>query len=131
MLQATNLGNWIYATGGHEAADDMGIDTRRCPLLTPMLAGCGFAGMITTFRLRSNGEGLELQAIAAAVIGGTALTGGIGSVVSVIGTLLIRRHRQRVMARIDANWFRFAIGALTVGGDPEHQLRARAQKMKI
>ncbi len=141
MLHATNLGNWIYATGGQrQAADDMGIDTRRVKLFCFMLCSlvAGFAGMITTFRLRSAlpslGEGLELQAIAAAVIGGTALSGGIGSVVGfVIGTLLIRViDNGLVMARIDANWFRFAIGALTIlAVILNTTLRARARSMKI
>ena len=140
MLHRTNLGNWIYATGGQrQAADDMGIDTRRVKLFCFMLCSflAGFAGMITTFRLRSAlpalGEGLELQAIAAAVIGGTALTGGIGSVVGfVVGTLLIRIiDNGLVMARIDANWFRMAIGVLTVLAVVLNtELRARARRMK-
>jgi simple sugar transport system permease protein len=140
MLHRSNVGNWIYATGGQrQAADDMGIDTRKvkifCFMLCSLLAG--FAGMITTFRLRSAlpslGEGLELQAIAAAVIGGTALMGGIGSVWGfVIGTFLIRFiDNGLVMARIDANWFRFAIGALTIlAVILNTTLRARARRMK-
>ncbi|MEO1016279.1 MAG: ABC transporter permease [Pseudomonadota bacterium] len=123
MLHRSNLGNWIYATGGaRQAADDMGINTRRVKLFCFMLCSflAGFAGMVTTFRLRSAlpslGEGLELQAIAASVIGGTALTGGIGSIAGfVIGNGLIRAiDNGLVMARIDANWFRLAIGTLTI-----------------
>lgn len=123
MLHFSNLGNWIYATGGQpQAASDMGINTRRVKMFCFMLCSflAGFAGMVTTFRLRSAlpalGEGLELQAIAAAVIGGTALTGGIGSLIGfIVGTGLIRViDNGLVMARIDANWFRFAIGALTI-----------------
>ena len=123
MLHFSNLGNWIYATGGQpQAAADMGVNTRRVKIFCFMLCSflAAFAGMITTFRLRSAlpalGEGLELQAIAAAVIGGTALTGGIGSVIGfIVGTGLIRViDNGLVMARIDANWFRFAIGALTI-----------------
>ena len=122
-LHYSNLGNWIFATGGQrQAAADMGIDTRRVKMFCFMLCSfmAGFAGMITTFRLRSAlpslGEGLELQAIAAAVIGGTALTGGIGSIIGfIVGTGLIRViDNGLVMARVDANWFRFAIGALTI-----------------
>ena len=122
-LHYSNLGNWIFATGGQrQAAADMGIDTRRVKMACFMLCSfmAGFAGMITTFRLRSAlpslGEGLELQAIAAAVIGGTALTGGIGSLIGfIVGTGLIRViDNGLVMARVDANWFRFAIGALTI-----------------
>jgi simple sugar transport system permease protein len=76
--------------------------------------------MVTTLRLRSAlpslGEGVELQAIAAAVIGGTSLMGGIGSMIGfIVGTGLIRViDNGLVMARIDANWFKFAIGALTI-----------------
>jgi len=123
MLHYSNLGNWIYATGGQpQAAADMGINTRRVKMFCFMLCSflAGFAGMVTTFRLRSAlpalGEGVELQAIAAAVIGGTSLMGGIGSMIGfIVGTGLIRViDNGLVMARIDANWFRFAIGALTI-----------------
>jgi simple sugar transport system permease protein len=140
MLHYSNLGNWIFATGGQrQAADDMGIDTRRVKLFCFMLCSflAGFAGMITTFRLKSAlpalGEGLELQAIAAAVIGGTSLTGGIGSVIGfVVGTGLIRViDNGLVMARIDANWFRFAIGALTiVAVILNSTVRQRARRMR-
>jgi simple sugar transport system permease protein len=106
-----------------------------CFMLCAFLAG--FAGMITTFRLRSAipslGEGLELQAIAAAVIGGTALTGGIGSLIGfIVGTALIRViDNGLVMGRIDASWFRFAIGALTIFAVILNiWLRRRAQKMQ-
>jgi len=123
MLHFSNLGNWIYATGGQpQAAADMGINTRRVKLFCFMLCSflAGFAGMVTTFRLKSAlpalGEGVELQAIAAAVIGGTSLMGGIGSMIGfIVGTGLIRViDNGLVMARIDANWFKFAIGALTI-----------------
>lgn len=140
VLHLSNLGNWIFATGGQsQAAADMGIDTRKVKLFCFMLCSflAGFAGMITTLRLRSAlpalGEGLELQAIAAAVIGGTALTGGIGSLVGfLVGTALIRViDNGLVMARIDANWFRFAIGALTIVAVILNTwVRARARRMK-
>lgn len=140
MLHKSNLGNWIYATGGaRQAADDMGINTRRVKLFCFMLCSflAGFAGMVTTFRLRSAlpalGEGLELQAIAASVIGGTALTGGIGSIAGfVIGNGLIRAiDNGLVMARIDANWFRLAIGTLTILAVILNiTLRRRARQMR-
>ncbi len=123
MLTRTNFGNWIKATGGFiEAATSMGIPVRHvkmaCFVLCAMLAG--FAGTIQVFRLQSPlpsiGESLELQAVAAAVIGGVALTGGVGTVFgAIIGALLIRViDNGLVLSRIDANWFKFAIGALTV-----------------
>lgn len=123
LLSLTNFGNWIKATGGFiEAAGAMGIPVSRvkigCFMLCSILAG--FAGLIQVLRLGSPlpsiGEGMELQAVAAAVIGGTSLTGGIGTVLgAVIGALLIRViDNGLVLIQVDANWFKFAIGALTI-----------------
>ncbi|MFZ1703430.1 MAG: ABC transporter permease [Saprospiraceae bacterium] len=123
MMSRTNFGNWIRATGGFlPAAQAMGIPTARvkimCFMLCSMLAG--FAGMIQVLRLGSPlpsiGEGWELQAVAAAVIGGTALSGGIGAVLGgVIGAILIRViDNGLVLSQVDANWFKFAIGFLTI-----------------
>ncbi len=124
MLSRTNFGNWIRATGGFlPAAQAMGIPTARvkiaCFMLCSLLAG--FAGSIQVMRLGaplpSIGEGLELQAVAAAVIGGTALTGGIGTILGgIIGATLIRViDNGLVLSRVDANWFKMALGTLTVG----------------
>jgi simple sugar transport system permease protein len=123
LLSLTNFGNWIRATGGfNEAAASMGIPVKRvkivCFILCSMLAG--FAGLLQVLRLGSPlpsiGEGLELQAVAAAVIGGTSLSGGIGTVFgAIVGTLLIRTiDNGLVLSRVDSNWFKFAIGVLTM-----------------
>jgi ribose/xylose/arabinose/galactoside ABC-type transport system permease subunit len=123
VLRRFDFGSWIFATGGNrEAARDMGINTDRvktvCFVLCSSLAG--FAGMIQTFRIKAMvptmGTGFELTAIAAAVIGGAALTGGIGSVTgAIIGALLIAFIENIIiLTRIDANWFRFAVGAMIV-----------------
>ncbi len=123
LLSRTNFGNWVRATGGFmPAAQAMGIPTARvkimCFVLCSLLAG--FAGTMQMMRLGaplpSIGEGLELQAVAAAVIGGAALTGGIGTVLGgIIGAVLIRViDNGLVLSRVDANWFKLAIGALTV-----------------
>lgn len=123
MLSATNWGNWIKATGGQlDAAAAMGIPTGAvkmfCFVLCSLLAG--FAGIIQVLRLGSPlpslGEGLELQAVAAAVIGGTSLFGGVGTVAgAIVGALLIRLiDNGLVLSRVDANWFKFAIGSLLV-----------------
>jgi simple sugar transport system permease protein len=123
MMDRANLGNWIRATGGQlEAAGAMGVSARRvkifCFILCSVLAG--FGGIIQVFRLHSPlpsiGEGLELQAVAAAVIGGTALTGGVGTVLgAIVGALLIRViDNGLVMTQVDAGWFKFAVGTLTI-----------------
>ena len=80
----------------------------------------GFAGIIQVVRIASPlpslGDGIELQAIAAAVIGGIALSGGVGNVLgAIIGMAIIRIiDAGMIMSRVDANWFKFAIGLLTV-----------------
>ncbi|WP_366656141.1 ABC transporter permease [Fodinicurvata sp. EGI_FJ10296] len=140
MLHMSNFGNWVFATGGYRpAARDMGIDVFKvktaCFMLCSFLAG--FAGLIQAFRLRSAlpsaGVGLELEAIAASVIGGMALTGGIGSVLgAVIGASLIRViDNGLVMARVDANWFNLAIGTLTIVAVIFNTwIRERARRMR-
>lgn len=141
LLSLTNFGNWIRATGGFtEAAGSMGIPVARvkiiCFMLCSMLAG--FAGLLQVLRLGSPlpsiGEGLELQAVAAAVIGGTALAGGIGTVFgAIVGTLLIRAiDNGLVLTRVDANWFKFAIGVLTMFAVIANAWMAKvARKIKV
>jgi simple sugar transport system permease protein len=123
MMSHTNFGNWIKATGGFlPAAKAMGIPTARVKIAAFMLCSmlAGFAGMLQVLRLGSPlpsiGEGWELQAVAAAVIGGTALAGGIGAVMGgVIGAILIRViDNGLVLSQVDANWFKFSIGFLTI-----------------
>jgi simple sugar transport system permease protein len=123
VLSLTNFGNWIKSTGGQiEAAASMGISTNAvkmiCFVQCAILAG--FAGIIQVLRLGSPlpslGEGLELQAVAAAVIGGTSLYGGVGTVLgAIVGALLIRViDNGLVLSHVDANWFKFAIGTLLI-----------------
>jgi simple sugar transport system permease protein len=141
LMSLTNFGNWIKSTGGHlEAAASMGIPVNRvkiiCFMLCSMLAG--FAGLIQVLRLNSPlpsiGIGMELQAVAAAVIGGTALTGGIGTVFgAIVGALLIRViDNGLVLSHVNANWFQFAIGALTVVAVIGNSwLRRAARRIKV
>jgi len=141
LLSKTNFGNWVRATGGFmPAAAAMGIPTGKvkiaCFMICSVLAG--FAGMIQSLRLNSFlpsiGEGMELQAVAAAVIGGTALAGGVGSIVGgLIGATLIRViDNGMVMSQVDANWFKFAIGALTIFAVVGNAwLRRRGRAMKV
>jgi simple sugar transport system permease protein len=141
MLSATNFGNWIKATGGQiDAANAMGIPTgvvkMFCFILCAVLAG--FAGIIQVLRLGSPlpslGEGLELQAVAAAVIGGTSLFGGVGTVLgAIVGALLIRViDNGLVLSRVDANWFKFAIGTLLILAVVANAwLRRTSRRMKV
>jgi simple sugar transport system permease protein len=141
MLGNSNFGNWIRATGGFlDAAAAMGVPVRwvkmTCFVVCAMVAG--FAGTIQVFRLGaplpSIGDGLELQAVAAAVIGGTALSGGIGTVFgAIIGALLIRViDNGLVLCQVDANWFKFAVGGLTIFAVVANSwLRRTARRIKV
>jgi simple sugar transport system permease protein len=122
-LSLTNFGNWIKATGGQiDAAAALGISTGAVKMICFVMCAtlAGFAGVIQVLRLGSPlpslGEGMELQAVAAAVIGGTSLYGGVGTVLgAVVGALLIRViDNGLVLSHVDANWFKFAIGSLLI-----------------
>ena len=83
---------------------------------------------------RPPGEGMELQAVASAVIGGASLTGGIGTVMGgIIGTTLIRViDNGLVLSHVDANWFKFAIGFLTIFAVVANAwMRKRAKAIKM
>ena len=141
LMSLTNFGNWIKSTGGHlEAAASMGIPVNRVKIICFMLCSvlAGFAGLIQVLRLNSPlpsiGLGMELQAVAAAVIGGTALTGGVGTVFgAIVGALLIRViDNGLVLSHVNANWFQFAIGALTVIAVIANSwLRRTARRIKV
>jgi ribose transport system permease protein len=97
VLRKTSFGRKILATGGSEtAARFTGIKTRDIKMQVLIISSltAAFAGMLYAGRLRSGrfqlGEGDELSVIAAAVLGGTSLFGGFGSVVgSIMGALMI------------------------------------------
>lgn len=96
ILRRNKFGNWIYATGSNqEAARAMGVNIGLVKITLYMLIGvlCAFAGIMQATRLGSfaatQGVGFELQAIAAVVVGGTSLRGGIGSVWGMFLGLLI------------------------------------------
>lgn len=140
VLRRMDFGHWIYATGGHpQAARDMGIKTERVKLACFMLCAtlAGLAGIIQSFRIKvivpNLGTGLEMQAIAAAVIGGVALTGGVGSILgAVVGTLLIAMIENiLILSDVNANWFMFAVGAMIVVAVVLNtQTRLKAEGMK-
>jgi ribose/xylose/arabinose/galactoside ABC-type transport system permease subunit len=97
VLQKTVLGRYIYAIGGNESAARVsGINIHKIKLTVYMISGllAGLAGIILTARVTTGqpntGAGFELDAIAAAVIGGTSTTGGVGTITgTLIGALLI------------------------------------------
>jgi simple sugar transport system permease protein len=96
-LHSHRLGNWIYSTGGNRlAARAMGIDTDLVRIVCFAIVGllCALAGIMETLRLESffatQGQGFELKAIAACVVGGTLLSGGRGGMLGIfLGVLVV------------------------------------------
>ncbi len=97
VLKYTRFGLHIYAVGGNAAsAEENGVPVRLVTWSAYVIVGlaCGLASFLLSARLSSAeavaGLGLELDVIAAVVIGGTSLFGGVGSVFgTVVGALLI------------------------------------------
>ena len=97
LLERTRFGRHVYAVGGNmEAARLAGINVKRVLLTVYMLGGAaaGVAGVIFSARVLSAqptaGTGYELDAIAAVVLGGTALAGGRGRILgTLVGAIII------------------------------------------
>jgi|GEM_PF-6249717 len=97
VLDRTVFGRYLVATGTNEEAVRLsGVDTRKIRIAVYALSGllAGLGAIIHTARLGAAdpnaGGGLELQAIAAVVVGGTSLMGGRGSVVGTLFGVLIK-----------------------------------------
>ena len=97
VLRRSGFGRRVLATGGGEtAARYSGIDTANIKMKVLVLSSCAaaLAGMLYAGRLQSGrfqlGEGDELSVIAAAVLGGTSLFGGKGTVIgTIVGAMMI------------------------------------------
>ncbi|HEX2853217.1 MAG TPA: ABC transporter permease [Opitutaceae bacterium] len=97
LLRNTVFGRHIFALGSNEATARLcGIPTTRLKVLIYTLAGCffGLAGLFQLSRLRQGDPtvavGLELDIIAAVIIGGASLSGGVGTILgSMIGALIM------------------------------------------
>jgi D-xylose transport system permease protein len=98
IADRTTFGRKVYAIGGNiSAAKYSGIDVKRSLAIVYALNGllAGVAGLILTARLNAGptsaaNMNMELDAIAAAVIGGTSMTGGVGKVAgAILGALIM------------------------------------------
>ncbi len=122
VAQFTRFGRNVYAIGGSEAsARLMGLPVGRTKILVYTLAGlCSALGGVlnTIYTLSGNpntGLGLELDAIAAVVIGGTLLSGGVGYVAgTLLGILILGIIQTGINFQGDLSswWMRIAIGVL-------------------
>jgi simple sugar transport system permease protein len=123
ILNHSRYGNWVSATGGNrEAARLMGVKTSKVKLTNFVISAvlAGFVGCIVSTRFRtiapSFGTGLELEAIAASVIGGTLLMGGFGSIVgAALGALLVVIiNNGLVLCGAPPYWYQTFIGLILI-----------------
>ena len=105
ILNHSKVGNWIQAAGGNpEAARARGVRVTRTKIALFVLSAVisAWAGVTSSIRVSAanpnSGTGYELEVIAMVVIGGTALTGGRGTIVgTVIGVLILRMMRNGIV----------------------------------
>ncbi|MEM8871171.1 MAG: sugar ABC transporter permease [Pseudomonadota bacterium] len=123
LAKKTRLGRYIFATGGNpDAAELSGINTR---MLTVKIFGimgalCAISAVVASARLTNHSNDIgtldELRVIAAAVIGGTALAGGLGTIHGAILGALIMQSLQSGMAMVgvDAPLQNIVVGTVLV-----------------
>jgi len=123
IAQRTRLGRYIFAAGGNpEAAELSGIRTRALTVKIFAIVGvlCAISAVVASARqtFHSNDIGTldELRVIAAAVIGGTALSGGVGTIYGAILGALIMQSLQSGMAMVgvDAPYQNMVVGVVLV-----------------
>lgn len=122
LAQYTRFGRTVYAMGGSErSALLMGLPVGRTKILVYTFSGLcsALAGVVMTFYMLSgyglHAQGMELDAIAAVVIGGTLLTGGVGYVAgSLVGVLILGVIQSLITfdGTLSSWWTRIAVGVL-------------------
>jgi ribose transport system permease protein len=134
LLSRTVPGRHTYAIGGNaEAARLSGIPVKRVVTILFALSGLlsGIAGLVLTSRLTigqpTAGQGYELDAIAAAVIGGASLMGGQGTVPgTVVGAAIIGVLRNGLnLLNVEVFWQQVAIGVIIIAAVFFDQFRRR------
>ena len=123
IARRTRFGRYIFATGGNpDAAELSGINTRMLTVKIFALMGalCAISAVVASARLSNHSNDIgtldELRVIAAAVIGGTALSGGIGTIYGAILGALVMQSLQSGMAMVgvDAPLQNIVVGAVLV-----------------
>jgi simple sugar transport system permease protein len=124
VLTQSKFGNWIQAAGGNSvAAGARGVNVNGVKVWLFVLSAVmsAFAGIISSIRTSAanpnSGTGYELEVIAMVVIGGTALTGGRGTILgTVLGILILRVMRNGiVLVGVPGLAYNIFIGAIILG----------------
>jgi ribose transport system permease protein len=123
VLNKTALGRYTFALGSNEEAVRLsGVNVDRWKVIIYTFAGgiCGISGLLIASRLNSAqpalGQGYELDAIAAVVIGGTSLSGGVGTILgTIIGAFImsVLTNGLRIMS-VAQEWQTVVTGAIII-----------------
>lgn len=123
ILRKTSIGRFVFAVGSNEdAARLSGINVNTTKLFVYSFSGlmCGLSGVLLLARLNSGqpaiGQGYELDAIAAAVIGGTSLAGGVGQISgTIIGALIMSTMKNGLnLMHVSQFWQQVIIGFVVI-----------------
>lgn len=123
LVKRTRYGRYLYAIGGNEsAAIASGVNVKGVKTVTFILAGCltGLAGVILMSRINSgqpsSGVNFELDAITTVVIGGTSLSGGIGTITgTLIGGMIVGILNNILnLTNVSPYWQQIVKGAVIV-----------------
>ena len=122
MLRWTSLGRSFYALGGNrQSALMLGINTKRSLFLAHLISGvlAGIAGYVYIMHSASgavtNADGMEMNAIAASIIGGTMLSGGVGNIIGTFFGVLSLGTIQNIVSSAgfsDAWWAKITVAAM-------------------
>jgi simple sugar transport system permease protein len=140
VLHLTRFGRTVYAVGGSESsATLMGLRTARVKIGVYVISGfcSALGGLLFSFYMLSgyslHAVGLELDAIAAVVVGGTLLAGGVGYVVgSVFGVLVLGTVQTLISfeGTLSSWWTKIVIGVLLLAFIALQRLIVRRQPVK-
>ena len=123
VLERHALGNYFFGVGGNpKAAAALGVNTKRVKIIAFGITGflTALSGVMSTVRINSispiQGQGLELQAIAACVIGGTALAGGKGTILGAFlgAALMYTIQDVLLLLRAPGHYLQMFVGIIIV-----------------
>ncbi len=136
ILNSTAFGRYTFALGSNEEAvrlSGVNVDAWKMAIYCFSGAICGVAGLLIASRLNSAqpalGQGYELEAIAAVVIGGTSLSGGVGTILgTIIGAFIISvlTNGLRIMS-VEQDWQTVVTGFIIIAAVYADILRRKKQ----
>ncbi len=136
LLERHRLGNHLFSVGGNcEAARAIGVNVEAVKTQAFVITGtlAAFAGVVSAARVHSvspeMGKGLELQAIAACVVGGLSLNGGVGSVLGIFlgSALLYTITDVLTLLRAPGEYIELFVGVLIIVAVIFNRITARKE----